>query len=115
MTEQTMTEKAIAFHTSVSRRNLLKYCAAIAVSGAAAGRAVAGGHNKVPTDDPQAVQLGYVEDATAAKHDKYAAGKSCANCLLYAGDDGKAYGPCPIFANREVAAAGWCSAYTPKP
>ncbi len=110
-----MSQHNITFHKTVSRRNLLKLCGAITVSGFAASRALAGGHNKLPADDPQAVQLGYVEDATTATHEKYAEGKTCANCLLYAGDEGKAYGPCPIFANREVAAAGWCSAHTPKP
>lgn len=110
-----MSEQEIKFHHPVSRRNLLKLCGAISVSGLAAGRVLADGHNKVPLDDPQAVALGYVEDATTSKHDKYAAGKACSNCLLYAGAEGKPYGPCPIFANREVAVAGWCSAHTPKP
>ena len=79
-----MSEKTIFFDRTLSRRQMLKLCGAISVSGIAANRAQAGGHNKVPVDDPQAVQLGYVEDATTASHDKYAAGKSCANCLLYA-------------------------------
>ena len=110
-----MSQHNITFHKTVSRRNLLKLCGAITVSGFAASRALADGHNKLPADDPQAVQLGYVEDATTSTHEKYAEGKTCANCLLYAGGEGKAHGPCPIFANREVAAAGWCSAHTPKP
>ncbi len=110
-----MSQHKVTFHKTVSRRDLLKLCGAITVSGLAANRAFADGHNKVPVDDPQAVQLGYVEDATTSSHDKYADGKSCANCLLYAGKEGKDFGPCPIFANREVAAAGWCSAHTAKP
>ena len=72
---------------------------------------------KLDEKDPQAVALGYVEDATKAdkaKFPKYAAGQTCASCQLYQGKAGDASGPCAIFAGKHVAAKGWCSAYMKK-
>lgn len=72
---------------------------------------------KVDEKDPQAAALGYVADAAKAdkaKFPKYAAGQVCANCQLYQGKAGDAYGPCAIFGGKQVAAKGWCSAYTKK-
>jgi High potential iron-sulfur protein len=67
--------------------------------------------------DPQAVALGYVSDASRAnkaKYASYAAGQTCSGCQLYQGKPGDAMGPCPIFANKQVAAKGWCSAFVKK-
>ena len=66
--------------------------------------------------DPIAAKLGYVADA--AKADKatfktYAAGQNCAGCQLYTGKAGAA-GPCALFAGKQVAAKGWCSAFAKK-
>lgn len=66
--------------------------------------------------DPQAKALGYVADATKAdkaKFPKYAAGQNCASCALYQGGSA-AVGGCPLFAGKNVAAKGWCSAYAKK-
>jgi hypothetical protein len=38
----------------------------------------------------------------------------CANCALFQGKAGDAWGGCPIFAGRQVAAKGWCSAWAKK-
>ena len=67
--------------------------------------------------DPQAVALGYVADATKAdkvKYKTYAAGQICSNCALYQGQPTDAAGGCPLFAGKQVAGKGWCSAYAKK-
>ena len=71
----------------------------------------------VPENDPVAIALGYIKDATkvdAAKYPQYKAGQICENCALYTGPAGKEDGPCTIFQNRLVAAKGWCATYAPK-
>jgi hypothetical protein len=68
--------------------------------------------------DPQAVALGYVALATRAdktKFPKYAQGQHCAACQLYQGATSAPTAPCAIFAGKQVAGPGWCSAYTPRP
>ncbi|CAN5835487.1 high-potential iron-sulfur protein [soil metagenome] len=67
--------------------------------------------------DPQAAALGYVADAKrvdAKKYPKYADGQHCANCALYQGKAGDKAGPCPLFAGKQVASTGWCSAWAKK-
>ncbi|MBU1360334.1 MAG: high-potential iron-sulfur protein [Gammaproteobacteria bacterium] len=99
---------------NIPRRTFLMTVAAVA--GASAGTA-AMAQAKLDEKDPQAVALGYVNDATKAdtkKFPKYAAGQHCANCALYQGKAGDAAGGCPLFAGKTVAAAGWCSAWAKK-
>lgn len=72
---------------------------------------------KVAESDPTAQALGYKEDAAKvdkAKFSKYAAGEACGNCSFYQGKATDAYAPCPMFAGKQVAAKGWCSAYNKK-
>jgi anaerobic selenocysteine-containing dehydrogenase len=67
--------------------------------------------------DPQAVALGYVADAKkvdAKKYPKYAAGQVCSNCALYQGKAADKQGGCPLFAGKQVAGPGWCSAWAKK-
>lgn len=71
---------------------------------------------KVPLDDPAAVALKYVEDATQAERtDKMGvagADQLCSNCRFYvAEDDG--WGGCALFQNRLVAGPGWCAGWVP--
>ena len=71
---------------------------------------------KLSETDPQALGLGYKEDATKAdkvKFPKYAAGQNCATCQLYQGPITGA-GNCALFPGKQVASKGWCSAYTKK-
>jgi hypothetical protein len=71
----------------------------------------------VAESDPTAQALGYKEDATKvdkAKYTKYAAGQDCGNCQFYQGKATDTYAPCPMFAGKQVAGKGWCSAYTKK-
>jgi hypothetical protein len=69
---------------------------------------------KVTGDDPMAVALQYVEDATTSAGPMYKAGSTCANCALIQGTDGDAYRPCAVFPGKTVAAAGWCISWAPK-
>ena len=66
----------------------------------------------VAETDPQAAALGYKADASKvdkAKYAKYAAPQACSNCALYQGAGG-----CALFAGKQVASKGWCSAYAKK-
>lgn len=99
---------------SISRRNFLKGTVAAGTVMTFFGKANAG--TPLSESDPQAKSLGYVANASKAdkaKFPKFAAGQNCGNCSLYQGKAG-ASGPCPIFAGKDVAAAGWCSAYVKK-
>ena len=59
---------------------------------------------KVDPDEPQAKALSYVHQSPLAE-------RNCANCRLYTGSADTAWGPCAIFPGKQVAAAGWCSAW----
>jgi len=72
---------------------------------------------KLDEKDPQAVALGYVADAARAdkaRFVRYAPGQACGGCQLFQGKATDAAAPCAIFAGRQVAAKGWCSAYVKK-
>lgn len=62
---------------------------------------------KVDPDSDQAKALEYIHKSSVA--DTY-----CGNCKLYTGDANKEWGPCAIFPNQNVAAAGWCKAWVAK-
>ena len=67
--------------------------------------------------DPAAVGLGYVADTTkvdAKKYPKHANTQQCTNCQLYAGKPTDAAAACPLFAGKQVAGKGWCSAWVKK-
>ena len=103
---------------NIGRRDFLKAGSLAVVSAAIAGGAgAAAPAPRVDEKDPQAVSLGYKHDATKvdkAKFPKYAPGQACANCTLFQGKPTDAWAPCPIFANKQVAGKGWCSAYVKK-
>lgn len=67
--------------------------------------------------DAQAAALGYVADAKRVdtkKFPKFATGQVCANCALYQGKASDKAGGCPLFGAKQVAGAGWCSAWAKK-
>ena len=67
--------------------------------------------------DAQAVALGYVADAKRVdtkKFPKFVAGQNCTNCALYQGKATDKAGGCPLFGAKQVAGAGWCSAWAKK-
>ena len=72
-----------------------------------------------PTD-PMAQALGYYEDASKVDTKKWPKkagpdGKTqlCDNCMFYTSAD-KKRGKCQIFANKTVAAKGWCNSWAKK-
>ena len=69
---------------------------------------------KLALDDPLAVGLQYVEDASKSTSPAFKEGSNCANCLQIQGNEGDAFRPCAIVPGKLVAAAGWCSAWVPK-
>jgi hypothetical protein len=72
---------------------------------------------KLSEKDPQAVAMGYFEDATKTnvkKFPKYAAGQACTNCALFQGKPTDAWAGCPLFAGKQVAGKGWCNAWAKK-
>jgi hypothetical protein len=97
-----------------SRRTFLIACIGTASSLAWQREALADAP-KLDEKDPQAQQYGYKQNAAkvdAIRFPAYKAGQTCANCSLFEGTDGDKFGGCAIFGNKQVAAAGWCSAYT---
>lgn len=89
----------------------------LATAGGAALTTAALAQARLDEKDPQAVALGYVADAArvdARKHATYAPGQNCAGCALYQGKAGDVAGNCPLYAGRQVAAKGWCSAWVKK-
>lgn len=67
-------------------------------------------------DDPQAQALEYTVVTPKSE-------QSCANCQLYTGAEGKAWGPCALFSHRRdtrtgksllVKADGWCRGWAPR-
>ena len=96
--------------TPLPRRSFLL---ALATTGAAFATH-ASAQALVDEKDPQAVALGYVADAKRVdvkKYPKFAAGQNCANCALYQGKPSDKAASCPLFAGKQVAGAGWCSAW----
>jgi hypothetical protein len=70
----------------------------------------------VAETDPQAQALGYKADTTkvdAKKFPKHTNDQKCSNCSLFQAKGGNA-GSCSLFAGKQVAAAGWCSAWAKK-
>lgn len=95
-----------------------KFIQIVPVAGAAllAGRSALA-QAKLEESDAQAKALSYLHDASKvdkAKQPKYAAGQLCSNCQLYQGKAADAWGGCPLFAGKQVAGKGWCSAYVKK-
>lgn len=99
-----------------SRRQFIQI---VPVAGAAllAARGANAQANMLSEKDPQAVALGYVADATKvdrAKYKQYAPGQVCSNCALYQGKATDKAAGCPLFAGKQVAGPGWCSAWAKK-
>jgi len=62
-------------------------------------------------DDPAATKVKYTEDAGTQKSAK---GNKCATCGLYEGTYNSTQGPCQVFPDKAVKAAGWCTAWAPQ-
>ena len=76
----------------------------------------AGEMPRVDENGGQAQGLAYRHDATtvdASVQTRYQPGQQCSNCVLFQGGDDE-WGPCPLFAGKQVKATGWCNAYAPR-
>lgn len=84
---------------------------------AVAGRVAAQAAPVLSEADPQAAALGYKADNTKVDKTKYPqhqASQMCSGCNFYQGKPADAMAPCQLFAGKQVAAKGWCSAYSKK-
>lgn len=89
----------------------------LAATGGALGVSHVSAQTKLDEKDPQAAALGYVADTAkvdAKKYPKHAKDQKCSNCGLYQGKAADAWGGCPLFAGKQVAGPGWCSAWVKK-
>jgi len=69
---------------------------------------------KVEESDETAVALGYRHDTAKVdgkRFPKHAATQRCNNCALYQGAAADEWAGCAMFGRKQVAAAGWCSAW----
>ena len=101
--------------SSTNRRVFLMHVAACGSTLAAVGAQAQA--TKIDEKDAQAVALGYVNDTTKAdkkKFAKHANDQKCSNCALYQGKATDAFAGCPLFGTKQVAGAGWCSAWAKK-
>jgi hypothetical protein len=93
---------------NITRRNLLGLTASAIVAGPtialSSGLAFASDEPRLDPSDAQAKALAYM-------HQSEQSGSNCANCQLYSGGADADWGPCAIFPGKQVAAAGWCSAW----
>ena len=102
---------------SASKSPRRTFVVSLVAGGVAVATARAFAQAVLSENDPQAVALGYVSDATQVdtkKYPKYAAGQVCGTCVLYQGKTSDTAGNCPLFAGKQVAAKGWCSAWAKK-
>ena len=100
---------------SQNRRVFMMQIAAGSAALAAVGAAQA--QAKIDEKDPQAAAVGYLHDTTkvdAKKYPKHDKAQKCSNCQLYQGKASDAWGGCPLFAGKQVAGNGWCSAWAKK-
>lgn len=91
--------------------------AAPAPAAAPAAPAVATSLPMLDEKEPQAMALGYVDDASRAdkvKFNNYAPGNQCRNCANFLGSADDSAAGCKIFPGKRVTAQGWCSAWLKK-
>lgn len=106
---------------SLSRRDALKQLVlaggtVLAASAIRIGEA-AGGLPHLKPEEPTAVALGYVEDASkvdAKKNPTYKPDQKCSNCVQLTGKAGDVWRPCNLFPGKLVHADGWCKVWVKK-
>jgi High potential iron-sulfur protein len=97
--------------------NRRKFVITLLAGSTAFGVSQLAAQTKVDEKDPQAAALGYVAESKkvdSKKFPKHTPDQKCTNCQLYAGKATDPYGGCPIFAGKQVAGPGWCSAWVKK-
>lgn len=101
----------------MNRRKLLRRSLLATSASLLSGRVFAAENSLLGTDEPIAVALNYVEDASTVDptaHPKKAGeggdAQNCASCALYA-ETADGIGTCTAIPGRLVRGAGWCSAW----
>jgi High potential iron-sulfur protein len=105
------------FMSNPSRRAFVMAVVAAGGGALAASRVSAQAAPVLSEADPQAVALGYKADNTKvdkAKFPQHADGQMCSGCNFYQGKPADAMAPCQLFAGKQVAGKGWCSAFVKK-
>ena len=102
----------------MSTTNRRTFMMQVVVGGSALAASQVMAQAMVAETDANAVSLGYKADTTKVDAKKYPAHKAtqmCSNCALYQGKASRRKpAECPLFAGKQVAGKGWCSAYAPK-
>lgn len=73
---------------------------------------------RVEESDETAQALGYRHDTNKvdqARYPKHTADQRCSNCSFWQGSASDEWGGCAMFGRKQIAAAGWCSAWAKKP
>lgn len=100
----------------INRRVFVRLSSAAGLAAVAGNLRAQEALQALPTDNPQAVALKYVEDVSSSAPDGYPAGSgnNCANCMHYKSLDAD-WGTCALFPTFKVKGAGWCSAWVAQP
>jgi hypothetical protein len=73
---------------------------------------------RVEESDETAQALGYRHDTGKVdkqRYPKHAATQRCTNCSFFQGSATDEWGGCAMFGRKQIAGAGWCSAWAAKP
>lgn len=107
---------------NTGRRKVLRMAAGSLAAASVVGlnirqRAEAADLPHLAEDDPQAVALKYVHDATQAERPEKGGTPGdqqlCSNCQFLQAGEGEWRG-CALFPGKGVNVNGWCSAWAPK-
>jgi hypothetical protein len=68
----------------------------------------------ISTDDPAARAVGFSLDASKvdrARYPEHLKGQVCRKCVQFKGGPTDPWGPCMVFAGKQVPAGGWCTSF----
>lgn len=114
MHNSSVSKKAV----TASRRSFIKSvgnAAALSAIGISAVDSGAADLQRLNEDDPTAVALKYVHDASAVPASlRPQTDRFCNNCALYSGSKDDEWAGCSIFPGKSVAGKGWCNVWVRK-
>jgi hypothetical protein len=102
----------------MSNTNRRIFMLAVAAASCAIAAPSAYAQTKVDEADEQAAALGYKHDSKKvdkAKYPKHDVAQVCSNCSFWQGAATDAWAGCAMFGRKQIAAPGWCQAWTKKP
>ncbi len=91
----------------IKRRDFLKLSGGALIGMTLGSVSLRASADQLNPADPTAAALKYT-------HVSPVEGAYCEGCAFIQGEAGKEWRPCAIFPGKEVAAKGWCSAYSKK-